>query len=66
MKTHILVWNPQESGYEVEDFSRDMSLLEFGDYPWTLSENPGIGSGDNFFMVYVGEKASGIVMKGFS
>lgn len=65
MKTHILVWNPQESGYEVEDFSRDMSLLEFGDYPWTLSENPGIGSGDNFFMVYVGEKASGIVMKGF-
>lgn len=65
MKTHILVWNPQESGYEVKDFSRDMSLLEFGDYPWTLSENPGIRSGDNLYMVYVDEKASGIVMKGF-
>ena len=65
MKTFILKWNPQESSFGLEDFSHAISSMEFGDLPWMFRRRCGIRSGDNFYLVKVGDGLEGIVMKGF-
>ena len=65
MKTFIIEWNPQESSFGLEDFSHAISSMEFGDLPWMFRRRCGIRSGDNFYLVKVGDGLEGIVMKGF-
>ena len=65
MKTFIVEWNPQESSFGLEDFSHAISSMEFGDLPWMFRRRCGIRSGDNFYLVKVGDGLEGIVMKGF-
>lgn len=65
MKTFILEWNPREGGYGLNDFLRDIPKMEFGDFPWMISRDCGIRSGDNFYVVKTGRGRTGIVMRGF-
>lgn len=65
MKTFILKWRPLISSYKMEQFEEDMHYLEYGEFNWSVHEWEKARSGDNFYMVKVGEGSTGIVMKGF-
>ena len=65
MKTFILKWRPLISSYKMEQFEEEMHYLEYGEFNWSVHEWEKARSGDNFYMVKVGEGRTGIVMKGF-
>ena len=65
MKTFILKWRPLISSYKMEQFEEEMHYIEYGEFNWSVHEWEKARSGDNFYMVKVGEGRTGIVMKGF-
>lgn len=65
MRTFILEWNPETSGYRFEDLENDLHYIDDGEFSWEVLDWDKARSGDNFYMVLSGRGRTGIVMKGF-
>lgn len=64
MQTFILPWEPDDTGYSVEQLQKDLRDPDFGTFYWKAYGLDKARSGDNFVLVWMSESPF-VVMKGF-
>ena len=64
MQTFILPWEPDDTGYSVEQLQKDLKDPDFGTFYWKADGLDKARSGDNFVLVWMSESPF-VVMKGF-
>lgn len=63
-RTFILMWNPEVSNVNVDQWTRVVNHFQFEDLSWSICDYEKANWGDQCYMVRVGTGNTGIVMKG--